>query len=114
MKNQPSDVFVKAKKRVESIRGFYKHLTTYIVVNILLLAVKWRVLELLLENGNDDPGFLNWFEWNVIGTPILWGVGLGAHALYVFVYESGNKNLKPAFLSEWEDRQIKKYMEEEG
>ncbi len=113
MKNQQSDLFIKAKKRVDSIKGFYKHLTAYIVVNILLLIVKWRVLEILLENGNNEPGFLNWFEWNVIGTPILWGIGLACHAFYVFVYESGAKSFKPNFLSEWEERQIKKYMEEE-
>ncbi len=114
MKNQQSNSFLNAKKRVEGLRAFYKHLTAYLVVNGLLLILKWRLLEILLENGNDAPGFVNWFEWNVIATPVLWGIGLGVHALYVFVYQSGTKSFKPEFLNEWENRQIKKYMEEEG
>lgn len=49
--------------------GFYIHLATYLLVNVLLVCV----------NLLTTPGRL-WFFWPLLG----WGTGLLAHALAVF------------------------------
>lgn len=114
MKNYPSEKFVKAKKRVDSIKGFYKHLKIYIIANVLLLFVKLYVYDFFVIEGVEDQGFLNWLGWNIVLTPILWGIGVFCHGLYVFKFKSISlKELKPRFFKEWEECQIRKYMEED-
>jgi 2TM domain len=61
----------RAAARVEARLAFYRHLMTYLVVNVLLAAIN------LLKN----PSHL-WFPWVVLG----WGIGLFAHALNVYSY----------------------------
>ncbi len=96
-----------AKKRVKEIKGFYAHLRAYILVNILILLLRIGIVDLITErNANVDPSFFDWLDINVLITPLLWGVGLLIHGLFVFQY-------KFTFLKSWEDRQIKKIMEEE-
>lgn len=103
----------KAQKKVENIKNFYKHLKVYVIVNIILVFFIYRSLDFFGENTVQDSGFNDWFVWNVFGTPILWGIGLSAHALYVFWFQSKSlKELKPKFIKDWEERQIAKYIEE--
>jgi NADH:ubiquinone oxidoreductase subunit 4 (subunit M) len=97
----------RAQKRVAAIKGFYDHATIYLIVNILVLIFKGKfILTLLSEEAIGNPQFLNWIDWNIYGTPILWGIGLLIHGLVVF-------GIRPKFLNEWEERTIKKYMDEE-
>ena len=58
-----------AKKRVEALRGFYVHLTVYVLVNLLLCAI----------NLLTSPDSL-WFYWPLLG----WGIAVALHALRVF------------------------------
>ena len=103
----------RAQKRVNDIKIFYRHLRIYIFINVLLLFVKYRALDFFAEKGIQDPGFLDWFQWNLISTPVIWGIGLLLHALYVFKFQARPlKELKPKFLEDWEKRQIQKYMDE--
>jgi len=52
----------------------------------VLLLSKGKVHFLLLSEGAlGNPDFLNWLDWNVYGTPIIWGIGLTFHAISVFV-----------------------------
>lgn len=96
----------KAEKRVKSIKGFYNHLVVYIMVNTLLLIFKGKFLfTLLSEEAIGNPNFLKWIDWNIYGTPILWGIGLLIHAICVFGF-------KPQFFKDWEERQLEKYMKE--
>ena len=96
------DSLTRAKKRVETLKGFYKHLSVYIVVNIfLLLMAKKFTFILLSREALGDPGFLQWLDWNIFGTPIIWGLALLIHAAYVFI---------PSPLKKWEENQIKRYM----
>jgi len=105
----------RAHKRVKNLKGFYRHLRVYIVINILLLLVKFRAYDYFADEGIMDEGFFDWFEWNIIGTPVIWGLGLGIHAIYVFVLKSRPlKEFSPKFYKEWEERQIEKYMNEEN
>jgi hypothetical protein len=78
-----------AKSRVQQLRAFYVHLTTYIVVNAFLI-----ILNLLT-----DPHQL-WFYWVTLG----WGVGLVAHGLQTF----GSFTI---FGRDWEERKIQQYMD---
>jgi hypothetical protein len=77
-----------AKSRIGQLRGFYVHLTTFIVVNAFLI-----ILNLITS-----PDTL-WFYWVTLG----WGVGLVAHALQVY----GTFTI---FGKDWENRKIQEYM----
>ena len=81
-----------AKSRVAQLRGFYVHLTTYIVVNVFLV-----VLNLLTS-----PDTL-WFYWVTLG----WGVGIVAHALQVY----GSFTI---FGKDWEDRKVQEYLKRDS
>ncbi|WP_394971226.1 2TM domain-containing protein [uncultured Croceitalea sp.] len=96
------DQLAKAKKRVETLKNFYKHLTVYVVVNGFLLLVAKRVTFIFLsKEALGNPGFLEWIDWNVYGTPIIWGLALLLHAAYVFISSPFKK---------WEERQIQSYI----
>jgi len=83
-----------AKKRVEKEKGFYNHLTAYIIINIALLFV----------NSNfSHEGFNRWLDWNLYITPVLWGIGLLFHGISVFAKT-------PIFGKKWEENKIKEYM----
>jgi len=81
-----------AKKRVEALKGFYTHLTVYILVNLLLFTI----------NMLTSPGSL-WFYWPLLG----WGIAVALHALRVFGF--GRR-----FDAEWEERKINELMEQGG
>jgi uncharacterized membrane protein len=61
-----------ATKRVRARRGFYWHLTVYVVVNLMLIAI-WYF------TGGRDGGYF-WPMWVLLG----WGIGLVFNAVAVF------------------------------
>ena len=81
--------YLKAKERVETLRGFYIHLTVYVIVN----------LGLFLINMIMSPGNL-WFFWPLMG----WGIAIVMHALRVFGGTLG---------SNWEEKKIAELMKKE-
>ena len=99
------DQFAKAKIRVETLKTFYKHLAVYIVVSsFLLLAAKRVTFIFLSKKVLDNPEFLEWIDWNLYGTPIVWGIVLLIHAAYVFTSNPFKK---------WEEKQIEKYIKKD-
>ena len=58
-----------ARKHIKALKGFYAHLTTYVAVNLFLLAI----------NLLTSPGVL-WVVFPALG----WGIGLAIHASQVF------------------------------
>ena len=64
-RSQESELYERAKKRVEEIKGFYIHLGVFMVVNLGLFAI----------NMLTSPDTL-WFYWPLLG----WGVGVAIHA----------------------------------
>jgi hypothetical protein len=87
----------RARKKVESIKGFYKHFGVYILVNIFLIASKWFTLD-------PDEEF---FSFGTFATAFFWGIGVAFHAFGVF-----GTNM---FLgNDWEERKIKEYMEKQN
>jgi hypothetical protein len=81
--------YLKAKERVEALRGFYIHLTVYVIVNLGLFII----------NMMTSPETL-WFIWPLMG----WGIAIALHALRVFVERPG---------SSWEEKKIAELMQEE-
>lgn len=81
-----------AQRRVDELRAFYSHLTTYILVNIGLLGLNYYTNQFA-------------FVWALF--PILgWGIGLASHALRTY-----RINL---FLGkDWEERKMREFMEQE-
>ena len=78
----------KAKEHVNAMRGFYKHLGVYVLVNLGLVVL----------NLTNSPDTL-WFIWPLGG----WGIAVALHAWRVF--------LRPAHHSNWEEKKIAKLME---
>lgn len=61
--------------------------------------------------GFQDEGFLDWFLWNIIGTPIIWGLGLLFHGWHLFVYKTKLlSEFKPSFIREWEQKQLQRFL----
>jgi hypothetical protein len=63
------EAYQRAKKRVAAKIGFYRHLTIYIAVCILLIAI----------NLSTSTQYL-WVKWPLMG----WGIAVLLHALRVF------------------------------
>ena len=93
--NEQDVKYQKAKERVEAIKGFYIHLTVYVVVNLILFSI----------NMITSPDSL-WFFWPLMG----WGIGFAFHALSVFVFSPG---FGPGFGADWEERKIKELMDKD-
>lgn len=91
--NNRNNKYLKAKNRVEELKKFYSHLTSYLLVMIGLAGLNYWV----------DGWRYPWFLWAAFG----WGIGLFAHAIGVF-------NWNPFFGKNWEQRKIKEYMEKES
>ncbi len=87
--------YYKAKKRVEKIKGFYGHLVSYIVINLVLYLVNYITYP-------NDFWFDHWFYWQLL----LWGIGLVIHGIVVFYS-------LPIFGKEWEERKVQEFMQEE-
>lgn len=81
--------YERAKRRVETVRGFYSHALVFVMVN----------LGLVVYNLATEPNRL-WFVFTLGG----WGIGLMAHGLYV---ASSGRFMGQA----WEDRKIGEEME---
>jgi hypothetical protein len=100
METKRSLSYLRAKKKVETLKGFYSHLAAYIIVNTILILISANVFN------SEKIDFTNWSNYV---TAFFWGIGLVCHALYVFFVLNVNSN----FLKRWEDKKIKQFLEEE-
>lgn len=93
--------YILARKRVEKISKFYKHLGTYIIVNIFLSAI------FIAGDMNDGDTFneavLDYRNYKIW---FYWGIGIVFQALNTFGVNFFLNN-------DWEERKIKKYLEEQ-
>jgi len=113
-KYKQSPQFVKARKRVNNIKKFYKHLTVFIVINSVLLIAKFKLFDFFTQQGVQDQGFYDWLNWNIIGTPVVWGIGLLLHGIYVFRMNSRPlKDFRPRFVKNWEMKKMEEFLREE-
>lgn len=108
MENTKYNKYEQAVKHVKKIRGFHRHVLIYFIINIILFGIKQiPVIYVLYENQNSNQAFIDWIDINVWGTPILWGIGLLIHGLYVYRF-------KFSFFRTWEERKIKEFMDEDS
>lgn len=99
---------IKARRRVEEIKCFYKHLTAYLIVNLFLtfiinyFDVTVKIFE-GLEMSNEVTGsvFARYPVW------IIWGVILLIDAIRVFIFPK-------ALGRGWQDRKIEEFMNEKN
>lgn len=96
--------YIKARKKLDAIKGFYIHLIQYVIITILIISFKGRILDIFIAKGIENPETLQWMEWNILAIPIIWGLVLLIMGLSLFVFKS-NK------IKNWEERQIQKYLE---
>ena len=83
------EAYRRAKHRVARLRGFYNHLSIYIVINAFLAVL----------NLATDAGHL-WFPWVIAG----WGIGVALHAYSTFT-------TGVILGADWEERKIREFME---
>lgn len=85
-----------AKRQIHKIKGFYRHLTVYIIINSFIV---------ILNISNLDSGE-SYFHWKNFLTLFFWGIGLFIHGFCVFAF--------PQLLGrDWEERKIKEFMEKD-
>ncbi len=87
--DQDQQSYERARARVEALKGFYAHATAYVLVNVGLFAI------------NLFAGGSWWFFWPLL----FWGIGLGVHALSVFV-------LGGRLGQDWEERKTRELMDQ--
>jgi hypothetical protein len=85
--------YIQAKKRVDKLKGFYGHFTSYIIVNIFILSM----IYFNIDNGE------SFWQFGHFSTAFFWGIGVAFHAFGVF---GQNFILGP----KWEERKMKQYM----
>ena len=83
--------YIRAKKKVEDIKGFYWNLLSYCLVIPFLIFI----------NLQTSSGY-HWFWWPMLG----WGIGIVSHGFGVFGY-------KILFGKDWEERKIKEIMDKD-
>lgn len=96
-KGSDNEKYERAKKRVEELKGFYIHLTVYVVINSFIL------LNILVRSWNGTESF---WQFSTFFTPFFWGIGLAFHAFKAFDYN-------PVLGKKWEERQIRKLIEKD-
>ncbi|WP_350288102.1 2TM domain-containing protein [uncultured Croceitalea sp.] len=90
--NRNENKYIRARERVEELKKFYGHVTSYVLVIGGLAALNYWT----------DGWRYMWFLWAALG----WGIGLIAHAIGTF-------GLNPFFGKDWEKRKIQEYMEKQ-
>lgn len=87
--------YERAAKRVKSLKGYYKHLISYLLVNLFLISLTY----FKLEEGE------NFWKFSTFSVAFFWGIGMLFHTIGVF-----GKNV---FLgNDWEEKKIKEFMEQ--
>lgn len=93
----------KANRRIKELKGFYRHILIFIVVNGFLFLLQSGALHPFLPEGFPaEPYYFDWVNANIA----TWGLILFVHAIIVYRW-------KFSFFKKWEERQIQKYMEED-
>ena len=101
MKGANESKLDRAKKQVKDIKGWYNHLTVYIIINILM--------QLFYSGAFGAEEFTLYVPfWARFMTPFFWGLGLAGHGIHVF----RGRFIKNLFKS-WEEKKIKKILEDE-
>ncbi len=108
MENRTMAAYKRAETRVKRIKGFYRHLAVYLVVNSMIVILGFGGLNAISGSSTElDSDFTVWIVWNIVGTPLLWGIGLVIH--WFCVFGPGWR-----FVRNWEKRQLQRFLQEEN
>ena len=88
--------YIRAKKKVKAIKGFYVHFMVYLMVNGFIL----------LSRALSDGSWELFWEWQSYSTMIFWGIGIAFHAFGVF-------GMDIVLGKSWEDNKIKEIMDKD-
>jgi len=91
----------RAKKKIKELKGFFNHLIPYIIVNTCL-----PVSKIINNMYNGETFYEAFWDFSTFAVWLFWGIGVFFHGAKVFSFN-------PFFNKKWEERQMKKYMEEE-
>ena len=96
--NENNIKYLNAKKRVKQVKGFYIHALVFVLVNAFIIMMK-------VINGQHVAGEPQ-IKISQFLTIIIWGVGLVAHGLSVFL---------PNFIlgKNWEEKKIREFMDKD-
>ncbi|WP_299665643.1 2TM domain-containing protein [uncultured Polaribacter sp.] len=95
--------YLRVKKKVKAIKGFYVHLVVYILVNIFISGI---IIFGLTRDG--DSSFSEALSnFGVYSTWFFWGIGMFFHWLGVFGFKS-------IIGSKWEERKIQQLLDKEN
>lgn len=101
VENDERQKLKRARKRLAEIKGFYTHLTVYLIINITISLLK------LIGNSYYGDSFMGPFwHFSTLATWLFWGIGLFLHGTKVF-------SNKAVFSKQWEARQLKKIMDKD-
>ncbi len=89
--------YIKAKKRVVEVKGFYSHLTMYFIINGIITIYK------VVKHVRGIEEFL---DFGIFAVWIFWGLGILFHASKVYSYN-------PFFSKAWEEKRIQEYLEKD-
>jgi hypothetical protein len=95
------DKYIKAKKRVEELKGFYKHFAVYAVINGFFI-----IRRIYLDISYGDSWLEAFTEISNYRLFFWWGIGLIIHGLNTYKYSFFSKN--------WEQRKIKEEMDKQN
>ncbi|GHC53258.1 2TM domain-containing protein [Ulvibacter litoralis] len=97
MDTKKSLKYLRAKKKVEALKGLYGHITVYVILNTIMILINANVFN---SSPIDFSGFGMYF------TAIMWGIGLFFHMVYVLIIYNFNSN----FIRNWEDKKIEEFL----
>jgi len=90
------DSYIRAKKKLEKIVGFYWHLASYVIVNAFLIIT-------IATHLDADESI---WKFGTFATAFFWGIGLSFHFIGVF-------GTSLFFGKNWEERKIKEFMDKD-
>ncbi len=95
------DRYIRAKKKIEKLKGFYWHLAFYLGVNLFISISK------IVSDVSEGKAFIEAFwDFGTFAVWFFWGIGIFFHAMGVF-----GQNI--FFGKDWEERKIDEFMEED-
>jgi len=88
----------RARKRIKDIKGFYSHLSVYIVI----ICLQQSFYAGLFDDGSVTGYIPLWVRFI---TPAVWGLGLLIHGIVVF-----HGSFFSRFYKKWEQRKLEEFM----
>ena len=86
------------KKRVEDLKKFYKHVTVYVAINLVISILK---ISRNLSNGETLEEAI--YDFNTCAVWLFWGIAIVIQAFKLF-------GLNFILGKDWEERQIEKHI----